>query len=129
MLCKLGIFLGIHLIKSNSDFNYDWLKSFLDWNFNGLYWLDEEDCIIGYVWGKPKFWIQVIQKSKDVELPKRAGIGRPVGSGRVDHIIAGMKKEIKENIKNGYLSARQVSKMFDVSFPTAQKIIGKIKEG
>lgn len=128
MNCKFGIYSNKQFVESDRIFNFDWLKNYLDLVFEGLFWLDEDECMIGYVWGVEKFWIQMIEKSNEISIPKKEGVGRPVGSGRVDHIVAGMKKEIKERIKNGELSARQISQMFDVSFPTAQKIKTRLQE-
>jgi hypothetical protein len=128
MECKLSISSNKTWISSDVLFDFDWLMSYLNLVFEGLFWIDDDESITGYLWGIPRFKIEVIAKPIEVEIPKKGGVGRPVGSGRVDHIVAGMKKEIKERIKNGELSARQISQMFDLSFPSSQKIIKRIQE-
>lgn len=128
MECKLSILSNKTWISSDLLFDFDWLMNYLNLVFEGLFWIDDDESITGYLWGIPRFKIEAIAKPVEVAIPKKEGVGRPVGSGRVDHIVAGMKKEIKERIKNGELSARQISQMFDVSFPTAQKIIKRIQE-
>lgn len=125
MQVNLGIYLRNTLIKSHYSFDYDWLRQFLDSHFDGLFWMDSEDCIEGYLWGILRFWIQIAPK--EVIIPKKQGIGRPEGTGKVDRIIAEMKKDIKNMIKNDELSVSQVSEMFTVSFPTAQKIVARLK--